>query len=328
MATVLRPVGHEDQMSLVEHLDELRTRLIVCVFAFVVMFGICFWQNGRVLDIVNHPFEVATKHVPQRGALAAQAPFQRNLGALARDTRALAQALQRAPQADPATQAAATRVAASAARVQHSVPPSTSSREPVTLGVAEPFTATFKVAAYAALLLSLPIILWQLYAFVLPAFSPKERAVALPLMMMVPFLFVAGAVFAYFVVLPSAIRVLQGFNNDQFDILIQARDLYKFTILTCIGLGALFQVPIGILGLVRAEIITVAQLRKNRRYAILVISIIAMLLPGTDPITLLLSMLPLIVLYEGSILFAAVLDRRARRAAASGADAALPDNSD
>ena len=101
----------------------------------------------------------------------------------------------------------------------------------MTLGVGEPFTATFKVAAYAALLLSLPMLLCQLYAFVLPAFSPRERQVALPLMLMVPFLFIAGVVFAYFVVLPNAIEFLQNFNDDNFDILLQARDYYRFSIL-------------------------------------------------------------------------------------------------
>ena len=326
MSTVLRPVGHDDQLSLVEHLDELRTRLIVCIFAFLVIFGLCFWQNDRVLDVVNRPFEVATKHVPKKGPLARTAAFQRNIARLARDAGSFATAVGADKGADTATKLAAKRLSASAARVQASVPPASASRQPVTLGVAEPFTATFKVAAYAALLLCLPILLWQLYAFVLPAFSPNERNVALPLMMMVPFLFVAGASFAYFVVLPNAIKVLQGFNNDQFDILVQARDLYKFTILTCAGLGALFQVPIAILALVRVEIISVAQLRANRRYAVLVIAVIAMLLPGTDPVTLFLSMVPLLVLYEGSILLAAWLDRRARKRAELEPDLDLDEN--
>jgi len=214
--------------------------------------------------------------------------------------------------ASGAVKRSASALAVTARRVARGVPPA-NTREPVTLGVAEPFTATFKVAAYAALLLSMPILLWQLYAFVLPAFSPHERRVALPLMIAVPFLFIAGATFAYFFVLPKAIKVLQGFNADNFDILIQARDLYKFTILTCLGMGALFQVPIAILGLTRMGIISVAQLRANRRYAVLVIAVIAMLLPGTDPISLVLAMAPLLVLYEGSILIAAYLDRRDRR---------------
>jgi sec-independent protein translocase protein TatC len=313
MATVLKTVRHEDQLSLVEHLDELRTRLIVAILAFVVCFGVALWQNDKVLEIVNHPFVTATKNSKSQGTLAKSSSFQRKLGLLAAAEASLATTIGADEGASAATKTAAAEVAELAQDVAKNVP--SSERQPVTLGVAEPFTATFKVAAYAGLLLSLPIILWQLYGFVLPAFSPRERRAALPLMMMVPVLFVAGAVFAYFVVVPSAIKVLQNFNSDNFDILVQAKDLYKFTILTCMALGALFQVPIGILLLVRMRIVTVLQLRQNRRYAILVMAVLAMLLPGTDPVTMLLSMAPLVFLYEGSIVIAAVLDRRERKRA-------------
>ncbi len=323
MATALRSVRHEDQLSLVEHLDELRTRLIVCVVAFLACFALCFWQSDFVLNAVNRPFEIATKGQSNKGALAKTSTFQRRIGALARTQGALAATLADDAGASAATKRAATAVQAEARRLEAAVPP-VQARQPVTLGVAEPFTQTFKVAAYAALLLSLPILLWQAYAFVLPAFSSRERKAAVPLMLMVPFLFVAGASFAYFAVLPNAIRVLQNFNSSNFDILIQARDLYKFTVLTCIGLGALFQVPIGILLLVRVGIISVAQLRANRRYAILAIAVIAMLLPGTDPVTLFLSMAPLYVLYEGSIVIAALMDRRAKKLAAAEDDDVFP----
>jgi sec-independent protein translocase protein TatC len=316
MATVLRPVAHEDKLSLVEHLDELRTRLIVSLVSFVVVFGLCFWQNDRILDIVNRPFEKATSGQTATGGLArAQTAF----GEFANDARALAQAIGSDPDASPAVREAAKELDASAKRLGGSAAALTA-RQPVTLGVGEPFVATFKVAAYAALLLSLPILLWQAYAFILPAFSPRERTVALPLMTMIPFLFTAGAVFAYFVVLPNAIKFLQNFNDDDFDILIQAKDLYRFTILTCMAMGALFQVPIGLLLLTRMEIVSVDQLRANRRYAVLIIAVLAMLLPGTDPVTMMLSMLPLLVLFEGSILLAALLDRRSARASADGDD--------
>jgi sec-independent protein translocase protein TatC len=186
----------------------------------------------------------------------------------------------------------------------------------VTLGVGEPLTATLTVAGYAALLIALPLLLYQLYAFVLPAFSPTERQVAVPLMLMVPFLFYAGVVFAYFLVLPAAVNFLQNFNDDSFDVLLQARDYYKFSILVLGVMGLLFQLPIVILAVTRMGILTPAQLRKHRRYAILIIAILAALLPGGDPVTMLLMMLPILVLYEGSILLAALLDRRAARAAA------------
>ena len=312
MATALRSVRHEDQLSLVEHLDELRTRILVSLFAFLVCFGLAFWQNDRVLEIVNEPFIKATSGEKARGALARTQTFNLGVGEFAERAGEFGRVVAADPKASQETKAAAAALAAQAEELATNIPPS--ERQPVTLGVAEPFTSTFKVAAYAALLFALPIILWQMYAFVLPAFSPSERRVALPLMMMVPVLFIAGAVFAYFVVLPSAIKVLQNFNSDNFDILVQARDLYKFTILTCVALGLLFQVPIGILGMTRMGIVSVAQLRANRRYAILIIAVLAMLLPGTDPITMVLSMAPLIVLFEGSILLAALLDRRSQRA--------------
>jgi sec-independent protein translocase protein TatC len=176
-----------------------------------------------------------------------------------------------------------------------------------------------KVAGYGALLLSLPLLLWQAYAFLLPAFSPQERQVALPLMLMVPFLFVGGVAFAYFIVLPNAVAFLQNFNDDNFDILLQARDFYRFSLLVLTAMGLLFQIPVAILAVTRVGIVSIEQLRRNRRYAILVIAVLAMLLPGTDPVTMILAMAPLILLYEGSILLAALLDRRAAKARARDA---------
>ena len=132
---------------------------------------------------------------------------------------------------------------------------------PVTLGVTEPFVTTFTVAFYVALLLSLPFLLYQVYAFVLPAFSPRERKVALPLMLMVPVLFIAGAAFGYFVVLPRAIDFLQNFNDDKFDILIRATDYYKFAVILIALMGLLFQIPVGVLAVTRLGIVTPASSR-------------------------------------------------------------------
>jgi sec-independent protein translocase protein TatC len=158
---------------------------------------------------------------------------------------------------------------------------------------------------------------------VLPAFSPTEHQVALPLMLLVPFLFYSGVVFAYFIILPAAVDFLQNFNDDSYDVLLQARDYYKFSVMVLAAMGALFQLPLVILAITRMGILTPRQLRKNRRYAILVIAIVAALLPGGDPVTMLLIMIPIVFLYEGSILLAALLDRRTARArAAEEAEAA------
>ncbi len=159
------------------------------------------------------------------------------------------------------------------------------------------------------------MLLYQLYAFVLPAFSPQERGTVFPLMLMVPFLFVAGVVFSYYVVTPAAIHFLLNFNSDQFNVQIRAREYYSFFALTLISVGIVFQIPIGILALTRLGIVTPQQLSANRRYAILVCAVIAMLLPGTDPVTMLLCMAPLVVLFELSVILARIFDRKREKAA-------------
>ncbi len=216
-----RQIGHEDRLTLVEHLDELRTRIVIAVFAFVVAIGLCFWQNHLLLDIINDPLPKGTK--------------------------------------------------------------------PITLSPTEPFTTTLTVSAYAALLVSLPVILYQLYAFVLPAFSPSEKKVALPLLLMVPVLFVAGAVFAYFVIVPAALTFLLNFNEHQFNTQM--------------------------LGLTRLGIVTPQKLKRNRRYAYLGCAVVAALLPGVDPVSMLIEMVPLVVLYELSILLSVVFGRSSGEAA-------------
>jgi sec-independent protein translocase protein TatC len=193
-------------------------------------------------------------------------------------------------------------------------------KEPITFGVAEPFTTTLTVSAYFAILIALPFILYQLYAFVLPAFSPQERKVALPLLLAVPVLFIAGAAFAYFMVIPAALKFLLNFNKDEFQTEIRARDYYSFSLLTMIVMGGLFQLPIGILGAVRMGVTSEASLRKNRRYAVLGCAIVAALLPGVDPVTMLLMMVPLVALYELSILLARVWGAPADDADADATD--------
>jgi sec-independent protein translocase protein TatC len=232
----IRPVRHEDQLTLVEHLDELRTRLIISAITLVVAFGLCFWQNELLFDLMNDPLN---------------------------------------------------------------------GRKPLTLGVTEPFYTTVTVSAYAALVLALPVILYQLYAFVLPAFSPRERKVAMPLLMLVPVLFVAGVVFGYFVVLDRAVHFLLNFNDDQFNTQVRARDYYSFVALSLLAFGLVFQIPVLILALTRLGITTPKKLRRGRRVALVGIAVVAMLgSPGGDPVTMLMLMVPLLVLYELSIVLA------------------------
>jgi sec-independent protein translocase protein TatC len=315
-ATAIRPIGHEDKLSVVDHLDELRTRLIICIGVFIACFCLTYWQNGRILHWVNEPLTKAQTSTSNNNSLAQTARFNdlqgtqlralggnlgdlsRALGSLSRDDDLPAQTRAQLAQAARSSVGAQTAAVRAAAAV-----PINRGRQPITLGVAEPFVQTFSVAGYAAILLALPFLLYQAYAFVLPAFSPKERRVAVPFMAMVPVLFVAGVAFGYFLALPRAVDFLQNFNSDNFDILVGASQYYKFSILVLALLGLMFQIPVGVLAVTRLGIITPKQLAKNRGYVLLAIAIIAAVAtPTPDPVTMLVTMAPLVVLFEGSVL--------------------------
>jgi sec-independent protein translocase protein TatC len=323
----LRPIGHEDRLSLVEHLDELRYRLILSLVVLGVAFAVCYWQNGWLLDTINKPLQSTqslsdTHHrrspledTAAYGLKSARAQIL-TVPALAGQKSVndlLARKLKLSPaekvllaQQNRRLDAAlrATRDAAAAA-------PRSTRRLPVTLGVTEPFVTTFTVAGYAALLLALPFLLYQAYAFVLPAFSPSEKKVALPLMFMVPALFLAGVAFGYFVALPRAIHFLLTFNDGNFDILIRATDYYKFAIVLIALIGLLFQIPVGVLAVTRLGIISARQLARNRGYVILAIAVVAAVAtPTPDPVTMLIAMAPLLVLFELSVLLARIFERR------------------
>ncbi len=233
----LKPVRHDEQISFVDHLDELRSRIIYSLVALTASFVVCFWQSSLILDIAAAPL----------------------------------------PEADQAL---------------------------IVLAPTEAFMTTITVCMYAAIILAAPFISYQIFAYVLPAFSPRERRVVLPLVLAIPTLFIIGVVFAYFVIMPAAVDFLLSFNSEQFSTELRARDYYSFFSPTLIAGGVVFQVPVIILALVRLRIVTVPQLRKYRRYAYLIIAVIAAALPGVDPITMLIEMVPLLLLYELSILLA------------------------
>jgi sec-independent protein translocase protein TatC len=246
----VRPVGFEDRLTLVDHLAELRTRLILAITALVLATALCWWQNDFVLELVNAPLEDLDQGLLEGG-------------------------------------------------------------KPLSLGVTEQFTTTLMVSAYGGLLLALPLILYQVYAFVLPAFSPTERKVAIPLLLMVPVLFICGVLFCYFVVLEPATEFLLGFNADEYTTAVRARDYYSFVALTTLAMGLLFQVPIVILALTRLGITTPEKLAANRRYAFLGCAVLAAMLPTIDPLTMILEMIPLVILFELSIWLARVIGRPA-----------------
>jgi sec-independent protein translocase protein TatC len=126
---------------------------------------------------------------------------------------------------------------------------------------------------------------------------------------MMPILFIGGAAFGYFVVIPAALKFLLHFNADEFNTQIRARDYYSFILLTMISAGVVFQMPVGVLALVRVGVTTPEKLRHHRRYAFLGCAVVAAALPGVDPVSMLIEMVPLVLLYELSILLARAFGR-------------------
>lgn len=325
-----RPIGHEERLSLVEHLEELRSRIIIGLVGFGIVFAVCFWQSESLLDFVNRPLDRATVAEVDR---ASADPLQQNLYYDRRIADALEQtgpglerlgaalarlstdeSLGRAERLALRGPAAELRRAGRQLRQAAASVPEVTERRPVTLGVAEPMMTTLTVAGYAALLITLPLLLYQLYAYVLPALRPGERQVAVPLLLTVPALFLAGVAFAYVVVLPVAVEFLQGFNAESFDVLIQARAYYQFSIVMMAGVGLLFQIPVAILTLTRLGIVTSEQLRRNRPYYIFGASIAAAIgSVSPDPFTMIFLLVPLVLMFEIGVRLAAWMERRSER---------------
>jgi sec-independent protein translocase protein TatC len=308
-------IGHEDRLNVVDHLEELRGRLIISLAALAVAFGFCMWQNHALLHIINKPLAHQTQKQVRagNGPLGGTYTVQQGARTVATQLQLVVSALERpASGASEATRASLRGVTPQLhkAIARLSKPPE--GNKPVTLGIGEPFTTTIGVALIFAFILALPIILYELYAFLLPAFSPEQQRLATPMMLAIPFLFVMGVTFGYFVVLPSALRFFQNFNSGEFNVLVQASQYYHFAAVTLLAMGLVFQVPVGILAATRAGVVTPRQLRHNRRYAILACGAIAAFLPG-DAITLLLETVPLYLLFEFSVLLATVVERREER---------------
>jgi sec-independent protein translocase protein TatC len=230
----------------VEHLGELRARLIISLGALAVAFAVAYAFHGHLLNWLNRP-------LPDR--------FQK----------------------------------------------------PATFSPIEPFTTSVWVSLYAALLLALPVIFWQLWAFLAPAFEEhRERSMAL-LVAFATVLGLGGVAFGYWVILPPAIHFLTNYDSSHYTILIRARDYYRFATFVLLGVATAFEVPVFVLALVRLRILTAAKLRSTWRFGVFVMTVIGVLLPGVDPVSTILSVIPLVGLYVLSIGLATFLEPRWRR---------------
>jgi sec-independent protein translocase protein TatC len=317
MAPSLRPIGHDDRLSIVEHLDELRSRLIVCAIALLVVFGVCFWQNQALLRVLNRALPHTSSSEVQRGLAGVPSRSAKERAAFLKEASAF-RTLASSPGVSAEASQAYRQAAAAVTQAANALPTTASQQEkPITIGVGEPFITTITVCAYFALLFTLPLLLYQGYAFVIPALNPQERRIAVPLMVVAPLLFVGGVAFAYVLVLPPAVHFLQGYNSGNFDILVQAKTYYTFEVFTMLAIGLAFQLPLGLLGLQRLGVINSRTLTRHWRYAVVIIAVIAAAMPASDPVTTALEALPLLILYLASIVLLKIADRRAAARAAA-----------
>jgi sec-independent protein translocase protein TatC len=237
-----RRLGHGEEATLVEHLEEFRSRLIVALFAIIPIFIVTFVFHERIMEWLTGPL-----------------PDDKKL---------------------------------------------------VTLGVTEPFTTSVKVSFIAAIAIALPIILWQLWAFLAPAVEPHFERVILVFVLLAMSLFVCGVLFMYYIVLPRALDFLTSYDDNIYDIQIRASYYYSFAAMTLLAGGLAFLMPIFVLALVRLRVLTSDRLRKNRRIAYVVLLVFAILLPTVDPISLAFETIPLLVLYEMSVWLSVLMERR------------------
>jgi sec-independent protein translocase protein TatC len=232
----------DKELSLVQHLGELRDRLMVTAIALVVTTAIAFFFATQLIRILIIPVDCT--FIPAFSC---------------------------------------------------HTPPTTL----ISLSPTENFTTYFRVALFAGIALAMPVILYEIYAYVDPALLPKERRFIRFMGLPVIGLFIAGMLFCYFVLLPNAIKFLINFGDEVIHNQLRAADYISFVTIFIFGMGLIFEVPVAIFALVKIHVITRAWLAKQRRYAVLVAFVIAAVItPTPDPFNQTLVAVPMYLLYE------------------------------
>jgi len=245
MSPLPRRLGHGEQATLAEHLEELRRRLFVAIGALACTTIVAYAFHSQLLAWLNRPLPAGHRRL-------------------------------------------------------------------VTLGVAEPFTVSLTVSLYAGVVLASPVILWQLWAFFAPAFEPRAERKVLGLVAFAATLAAGGVAFGYWIVLPRALGWLTNYDSTVFVHLIQARAYYSFVATVLLGIVIVFQLPLVVLGLAGLGVLSSRTLRRHRRSGYFAVTVVALALPGPDPVTTFLELLPMWALFEGSIWLAVLFERRQR----------------
>ncbi|MEL7689151.1 twin-arginine translocase subunit TatC [Citromicrobium bathyomarinum] len=261
---VLRDID-ETQAPLMDHLAELRTRLLRSVFVLAIAFGVCFYFADPILAFLARPLANA---------------FPDGQGKL------------------------------------------------VYTKLYEVFFVEMKVALFAAFCVSFPFIANQLWAFVAPGLYAKEKKAFLPFLIATPVLFLTGASLAYFVVMPTAFRFFLGFQGNAGDLAIEALpsagDYLSLVMQFILAFGVCFLLPVLLLLLERAGLVSRKALSKVRSYVVVGVLAVSAVATPPDPGSQLILAVPLYLLFEGSLLLMLILERRERKPDGEDAGASDP----
>jgi sec-independent protein translocase protein TatC len=256
------PVNPEAQLTLFEHLDELRSRLFHSLIALAVGVTIAAVLNARVFDLLLRPLPSGKQQI-------------------------------------------------------------------TTFSPAEPFMVSFKVWVVVGIMLASPYLIYQFWAFVGPAFSSNEKRYFVPVVVACAGLFLGGVAFAYALVLPKGLNFLLNFNSPYFNVQNRASDYFTFVVLFLLAFGLTFEMPVVIVLLAKVGVVDDKFLRKNRRYAILINAVLAAVLtPSQDAFSMLAMFVPLVILYEVSIVLARFVQPKGEAAAGVKQDNPEPPDDD
>jgi sec-independent protein translocase protein TatC len=332
--------GH---MSFLEHLDELRGRLIRSVaFVFVAFFA-CWFVSNYIYNFLARPVRVALADAQRRqlplGGLTGNEAVQPLSAAKEGDTGrfVFADTTKLGTSVIPAGASVMAKVARDAQGqlgmftdellyAGNTIIPK-GVRLPFDVGASpealpgiddrlivntamEPFSLYVKVSLYAAICLSIPFLLWQIWSFVSPGLYPHERGYALPFILLSSIAFVIGAAFAYYVIFPPAAAYLLGLGQD-FRLLLKADDYFDFIILIMIGMGLVFQMPAVTYILARIGVVSAGWLMRVWKVSLIVILVAAAVLSPTNDIpNMMLFAAPMLVLYVISIFIAWIFGKK------------------
>jgi sec-independent protein translocase protein TatC len=190
-----------------------------------------------------------------------------------------------------------------------------------TFSPAEPFMTSLKIWVVVGIMLAAPFLIWQMWAYVGPAFSSTEKRYFYPVVISTTLLFLGGVVFGYLIVLPTGLSWLLSFGSGHFNVQNRASDYFTFVALFVLAFGAVFEMPVVLVLLAKVGVLDDKFLRKYRRHAIVINAVVAAVItPSQDAFSMLAMFIPLVVLYEISIPLARMVQPK-RKAVAGGEDA-------